>query len=349
MSNRVFTDHTEYVGVDTMLIRMPLDENCNDGSSPILKKKGIMRTAVGYPLEWAKGSFSPDDKQTIHFTISNGGRLLEITLHPSKIMDNQNSTLCNGDLVHGTVAWTIKQLFSLCRPPWTINYSTGEELNEPRDWPSDWTDHVTISRLDLARDIYDDKYGFYPGMLQHVEKKNYPNDYLYRNSGKVNTLNYGSGARIRTNFYNKSAAPNHNIPDGWSRFEIQVRRPFLAEVGINTLSDISHAKVEAILWDRWEDGRLGTPISVESALSEFFENIASKESPSTAITMLGLATAMEHGLDVPLNARTISHYKKTARTYGFNLGQPISTMGTKLIAADFASGRVIEIDTSVAA
>ena len=349
MSHRVFTGHTEYVGVDTMVIRMPIDENCNDGASPILKKKGVRRTATGYPLDWATGSFSPDDKQTIHFTISNGGRLLEITLHPSKIMDNKNSTLCNGDLVHGAVAWTIKQLLSLCRPIWTINYNTGEELNDPRDWPSNWTDHVSISRLDLARDIYDDKYGFYPGMLQHVEKKNYPNDFLYRNSGKINTLNYGSSARIRTNFYNKSAAPNHDIPDGWNRFEIQARRPYLVNVGIDTLSDISQAKVETILWDRWEDGRLGTPISVESALAEFFKGVAENESPSIAITMLGIATALEHGLDVPMNARTISNYKKIARRYGFNLGQSISEMGTKLITADFATGKVIEVDTTIAA
>jgi hypothetical protein len=185
--------------------------------------------------------------------------------------------------------------------------------------------------------------------LIHVQKKNYPDDNLYRNNGKINTLNYGNSKRIRTNFYNKSDAPNHDVPEGWNRFEIQMGRQFLIENGVSTLSDITHEKVESLLWARWEDGRLGTPYSVESALAEFFNEVATQESGSTAITLLGLATALEHGLDVPMNARTITHYKKIGRKYGFNLGETIASMGTSLVAVDFASGRVIEVDSPNAA
>ena len=50
-----------------------------------------------------------------------------------------------------------------------------------------------------------------------------------------------------------------------------------------------------------------------------------------------------------MNARTIAHYKKIGRKYGFNLGETIASMGTSLVAVDFASGKVIEIDSSSAA
>jgi hypothetical protein len=344
-----FTALTEYVGVDTLIVHMLLDVDSNDGASPLLQKKGVRRTREDMPLEWARGHFEPDDKQTIHYELSNAGRDLRLTLHPSKIMDNKHSTLCHGDLVHGTVAWTIQQLYPLCRPIWTLNKETGELLDDPRSWPSTWTDQVDVSILHCARDIYDDKYGFSPGQLIHVQKKNYPDDNLYRNNGKINTLNYGNSKRIRTNFYNKSDAPNHDVPEGWNRFEIQMGRQFLIENGVSTLSDITHEKVESLLWARWEDGRLGTPYSVESALAEFFKEVATQESGSTAITLLGLATALEHGLDVPMNARTITHYKKIGRKYGFNLGETIASMGTSLVAVDFASGRVIEVDSPNAA
>lgn len=344
-----FTAHTEYVGVDTLVVTMPLDEDCNDGASPLLKKKGVRRTREGIPLEWAEGSFAPDDKQTIHYKITNSGRDLRLTIHPSKIMDNKHSTLCNGDLVHGTVAWTIKQLFPLCRPTWTLNKETGELFDDPLTWPLNWTDSVDVSNLHCARDIHDAKYGFNPTQLIHVQKKNYPDDYLYRNNGKINTLTYGNSKRVRTNFYNKSEAPNHEVPEGWNRFEIQMGRQFLVANGISTLSDISQAKVEELLWSRWEDGRLGTPIAVESALAEFFKKVSTEESGSNAITLLGLATALEHNLDLPMNPRTISQYKKMARKYGFNLGQSIDSMGTELIAVDFASGEVLPVGQTTAA
>lgn len=339
-----FTAHTEYVGVDTLVVHMLLDPDSNDGASPLLQKKGVRRTRQDMPLEWASGHFKPDDKQTIHYQISNSGRDLRLTLHPSKIMDNQHSTLCNGDLVHGTVAWTIQQLYPLCRPIWTLDKETGELLDDPRSWPLSWTDCVDVSVLHCARDIYDTKYGFYPGQLIHVQKKNYPDDALYRNNGKINTLNYGNSKRVRTNFYNKSDAPNHEVPEGWNRFEIQMGRQFLVENGISTLSHITQAKVEELLWGRWEDGRLGTPFAVESDLSDFFNRVATEESGSIAITLLGLATALEHNLKVPMNSRTISHYKKLSRKYGFNLGQSIESMGTELVAVDFASGQVIPVN-----
>jgi len=344
-----FTAHTEYVGVDTLIVHMLLDPDSNDGASPLLQKKGVRRTSSDMPLEWARGHFEPDSKQSIHYEIFNSGRDLRLTIHPSKIMDNKKSTLCNGDFVHATVAWTIQQLYPLCRPIWTINKETGELRDNPHSWPSFWTDLVDVSVLHCARDIYDDTYGFSPGQLIHVQKKNYPDDALYRNNGKINTLNYGNSKRIRTNFYNKSEAPNHDIPQGWNRFEIQMGRQFLVENGISTLSNINQAKIEELLWSRWEDGRLGTPFPVEAALSEFFNTVAAQESGSIAITLLGLATAFEHGLTVPMNARTISQYKKIGRKYGFNLGQAITSMGTNLIAVDFASGKVIPVDTSSAA
>ena len=126
-------------------------------------------------------------------------------------------------------------------------------------------------------------------------------------------------------------------------------RQFLLENGISTLSDITQTKVESLLWARWEDGRLGTPYSVESALADFFKEVATQESGSIAITLLGLATALEHGLDVPMHPRTVSQYKNIGRKYGFNLGESIASMGTTLVAVDFASGRVIEVDSTSAA
>ena len=34
-----FTAHTEYVGVDTLVVHMLLDPDSNDGASPLLQKK----------------------------------------------------------------------------------------------------------------------------------------------------------------------------------------------------------------------------------------------------------------------------------------------------------------------
>ena len=36
-----FTAHTEYVGVDTLVVHMLLDVDSNDGASPLLQKKGV--------------------------------------------------------------------------------------------------------------------------------------------------------------------------------------------------------------------------------------------------------------------------------------------------------------------
>ena len=84
-------------------------------------------------------------------------------------------------------------------------------------------------------------------------------------------------------------------------------------------------------------------------MADFFKEVATRESGSIAITLLGLATALEHGLDLPMHPRTVSQYKNIGRKYGFNLGESIASMGTTLVAVDFASGTVIKVDNKTAA
>jgi hypothetical protein len=50
-----------------------------------------------------------------------------------------------------------------------------------------------------------------------------------------------------------------------------------------------------------------------------------------------------------MHPRTVSLYKNIGRKFGFNLGDSIASMGTTLVAVDFAAGRVIEVDSPSAA
>ena len=336
--NQSFTDNLEYVGVDKLWITFPIDQDNSDETAAILTSKGFLTSSLGFPLRWAKGTVYVGNAP-IHVKVFNNGRSAQLRFNPSRLIDSVGKTLCKPEDCADTIFWLLRYLKYVCIPAWAVDTKTGQLFRKRSEWPKDWEKQITIQRVDIARDFKSNIDAFDVSCLVPIRKKNFPKDYIHRNSGTVETITWGSSTRARMIFYNKSKA--HDLEKGWFRFEVQARTNYLKEVGVENLQDITSTKLFKELEERWKQSCFDSVLSLGGGLHEFYAEMVDKFSPEAAINFLGIATAMEKGLDTKLHSRTISKYRKMGSALGFNLGADLGTLGLFKVRLDLSSGQIV--------
>jgi hypothetical protein len=338
MSTSQFTESLEYVGIDKLWVTFQINPDFSDETANLLTSMGFITSNRNYPLTWAKGTVHIGNSP-VHVKIFNSGHQVQLRFNPARLMDGQGKTLCNPKICPATLFWLIRELKFAFIPLWTFNTKTAEHFDDLKDWPDDWPSNVLVQRVDIARDFYSEEESFDIQNLLPIRKKNFTRDFVYRKSGKCQTITWGSSTRARMSFYNKSDA--HNLVNGWYRFEVQARTTYLRTIGIQTLADVSEESMYKELLYRWNQSCFDSVLSLGGGLEDFYKEMVEKFSPESAINFLGLATALERGIEPKVHPRTISKYQKMGNSLGFNLGADLSSLGTNKARLDIASGKLL--------
>jgi hypothetical protein len=341
-----FTGHTEYAGIDKLRITYPLDVELSDESSDLFTQHGVRKTlGKGGALMYAKGSIPGPNGDNIFIEIRNNASQAVIEFNPSRSRDPEGSTLCAPEHIEDLVVGVIKFLGEKSVVPlWVTNHKTGETvLDNPDAWPVHWRTLIKINRLDCARDIYSSFAGFGTASLLTVAKPHFTQDCLYRNKGKVETMTWGKRNNVRHSFYNKSLIHDKDAEGGWFRFEIQMTTHYLKKNGIASLADVTNINIYRLLWERWNVGKLDSPLSIGEGRANLVKQLRVHLSGIQVQTFLGLAVSYSCGYPVDMHAKTLKFYRDTAKKVGFNLGQPLDNYGDTKIKIDFANGLLVEV------
>jgi hypothetical protein len=344
----MFSANTEYVGIDTLIFEYEIASPGISTDSPLFEWNQMKVFRDSFGRYWTKGDIYFPNGAFAYIHVTGGGRTMRLTIHPSKLLhEHSDSKLCDPDLVSASVYWTIRALYSICHPSWAINPTTGEYMDDWKDWPHDWTSLVKLCRIDFARDIYCGGLDIGIETFENIEKKYGRSDSIYRNKMKKNTLSWGDSSRLRTSLYSKSDSPNHEVEPGWLRFECQAKSSYLREIGISSLADVNSVLIHSLLWERWKLSRLDTPFSMESERAALLDNMIRQESASTTVSFFGVACLASWGLPVPIAKRTLGAYRKLGRKYGFNIGDPLENMGSELYFINFGMGSVQKMEVQM--
>jgi len=334
----MFTDNTDYIGIDKILISIPLLSTYSDGSAEILTNHGVKTYSNGTLENYAKGSIKLDKRTNIYIKMERGGDLVSLDFNPSRILDymkgQATSTLCPVESLPGVVMWVIEYLRDVFRPIWLLDSTTGELMDA---YPEGWEKAVSVRKLALTRDFFVSLPAFRLEALEAITKPHYPSDKVYRNKKGHNTLEWGKRPQV-IKIYNKHKAPKHNVPKGWWRFEIELRTAALRKNGLSSLDRVQADLVHRFLKKRWHDFHLDSSFALESDLVSFVEKLRLKHSPSKTVTAIGLAFLASRGIESGLNPPLVAKYSRDFAEVGFNLGDAIEAMAGEEYFLDIRSG-----------
>jgi hypothetical protein len=339
-----FTANLEYVGIDRIRFMYDTMQEYSDGYHALFTQHFTFRTAKKGVMLTSKGSFGKEQGCEIYVELRNNGNQVLVDFNPSRLFDPDGDTLCPVDKLEAAVLWVVRELSYAVVPNFGYDAKSGEIFAlEEQKWPKDWKRHITLTRLDVARDIYSPFRSFGVKDMASISKKRYKNDVLYRNSGQIQTLSWGSSSSVRYNFYNKSKQ-HHNDPEGgWFRLEAQIHTQYLKTLGFRTLDGVVKDRVEAYLWDRFYACNLNSVLTLAEGSFELAARLHNICSEVKCQTFIGLAYSMEYNLPISMNERTVDDYRKIGVQVGFHLGQSVTNFGSKRVGINFADGVVEEI------
>lgn len=334
----MFTDNTEFIGIDKILISIPLLSTYSDGSAEILTSHGVKTYSNGTNENYAKGNINLDKRTNIYIKMERGGDLVSLDFNPSRILDvikgQPTSTLCPVELLPGVIHWVIEYLRDVFRPIWLLDSSTGELMDA---YPEGWEKAVSVRKLALTRDFFVSHPAFRLEALEGIVKPHYPSDKVYRNKKGHNTLEWGKRPQV-IKIYNKHKAPKHNVAKGWWRFEIELRTAALRKNGLSSLDRVQADTAHRFLKKRWHDCHLDSSFNLESDLVSFVEKLRLKHSPRKIVTAIGLAFLASRGIESGLHPRLVAEYSRDFAEVGFNLGDGIEAMAGEEFFLDIRSG-----------
>ena len=349
----LITDNKEYIGIDMVRIRFPIQVESGAHSSDFLNQKGVRKTLKnGIELSYAKGELLKETRACIKVEVINNGFTAILEFNPSRVMDLIGSTLCHPNDLTLTIIWAIRECNQIFLPLWAIdtegqletNPNYGSFILNPSEWPKGWEKHVQLLRLDLARDFYVDIPGFDMNVVAQIKKNYARHDYLYRKDLNVQTISWGKSSNVRHSFYNKSDCPTHKVPKGWYRYEIQFRTKKLKDLRLDTLDKFQTDTCFNFLLEKWEQSNLGNDIAIGYEYRTLLDAMKSQMSATKFTTLLGLHTALEMGIELGMHKRLINEYRKLGSSFGFVLGTPLEKLGTDIYHLDFYTGSLIKSD-----
>jgi hypothetical protein len=343
----MFTGNLEYVGIDKIRLIYPVHQEYSDGSYDLFTKHKVKKTRGSGVLLDFIGTAAADPKAPIYVELRNHGTEALVEFNPSRQMDLEGNTLCHPDAVAATAIWVMQELAYVVMPRFAVEPQTQEILiDDYKTWLPGWMSECRLTRLDMARDFYSPLDSFNVSALLNVKKSRYRDDIVYRNDMKVNTITWGSKNTTRCSIYNKSLKHKTTTPDGWYRFEAQAHTPDLKKFGLRTLDGICEARVNKLLWYRWNQSNMGLPISIKGGSSDIHAQLSKVLAPREIQMFLGVAYSLAHNLPVGISDKCVGKYRAAGRRVGFNLGDDMANMGQMNVYIDFADGLVKEVQDS---
>lgn len=208
----------------------------------------------------------------------------------------------------------------------------------------DWAQQVTVTRLDVARNfLIDDVYALKSALVQ--AKPNYgKTSHLYWDSKGGWTLSNDTGRSGKDRIYDKSAELAGYKADetfsengNWFRFEAQLQKKRLINLGLKTLATIDDESVWFAIQYRWKACNWGVSLPEPGTLGELLATIPTQAIKSGVLLVLAASSL---GLTHLFTQSKMKTYSAVARKLGLNIGQPLSEVGVPSRQLDLEEGAI---------
>jgi len=211
-----------------------------------------------------------------------------------------------------------------------------------------WERSVSLTRLDIARNLYIDDKVQAKQALSLQTPKNMKTKMQYQNGKRGWGLANTTKAEGQDKIYDKeeqlrSIGGEYVSTDNRGtlfRFEIELKRSRLKKYGIRTLADISENNAWEALQDRWEACRWAVQLTEPGTLAKAISGLTFTQQCGVVEYLAMHSIGLENGY----TASRHRHMGALVRQLGFKLGGPLETQGLAFRKLNLYSGRFEEVE-----
>jgi hypothetical protein len=326
-------------GVDTVTLYFPFDENLLDLTSPIWRRSssGIYLDSgkefahhVGY-LETEHGS--------VRISLNLVKQICSLHFNAARIVQGKSRQLLKPNALEPLVEDLLELIADAVGGTFEVDAKTGELVRS-----ATWARQVSISRLDLARNLKVSQLPRLKEALRLAIPKNGKTQHVYDSyKGSGWTLVNGTISAGKDRIYDKDAElqgleVEETLSDeqSWFRFETQLENNRLSKFGLTTLDRVGDIRCWEALQERWTACNWAVTVSEPGTLAKALSHLSAKEVQNLA----GFLWQCENGLDDSHTKARQSEYRKKALALGLNPGMPISEQGVGKLHLDLFSGEL---------
>jgi len=265
-------------------------------------------------------------------------------LNAARCFSSDKEYLASPEQVQDVIAAVISGLSHAVTPAFSHVTSDGEIV-----WDDDWMDQVRFRRIDLARNFQVDQPEVLIDTLPAVRGRYQRRSVVHSSQGGGWMIESPTSSSGRDKLYNKSAEMAQRPEDvervramekTLVRFETQLMRARLKDMGITTLAALTAFNAWKALLKRWDASGWGGPLPEVGSVMEAIAHLT----PKQQMHLLGYLTSRSMGATIPLSPAQIRLQERRAKDCGLTPGLPVDDLGTPTTYLDIEGGRVAPLD-----
>lgn len=215
------------------------------------------------------------------FWPDTGNQLMTLEFNPSNFSRRDGFEICPPVLLPYYTQRVIMQVLALGDPQARPSFMAAYPYAQIGPWPSDWTSHIKVSSIHLARDFLIKDPRFSLEQLKTFKPARMAAVCLYLNSkGEIETVTHpASRGTARHQIYDKHSerkkllaskkkekAADKPVPEGTYRYEIQIPRLALRKIHLDTLDWFTPERILKMGRAYWDASRYHTDLVWEGQI-----------------------------------------------------------------------------------
>lgn len=281
-----------------------------------------------------------------------GKQIMSITFNPSNFSRKDGWEICPPPMLAKYSEEVIRAVLALGDPQARPSFMAGEPWGVIGPWPKDWTTHVGISLLHLARDfrITDKRFdleqmkGFKPVRMGAVKL-------VLGADGKVETVTHTCGKdTARHQVYDKhrerkKALANKKqvkvatdaIPEGTFRYEVQIPRVALRKSHIDKLDVLIPDRINKIALSYWANSNYQSPLIWEGQIATEMGTVLSDTEIAESLQLIRNQAL---GVSMNYSPKDLRRIEKLIKKAGVSKKTRLTSQGMPYGYLDFATGGI---------
>lgn len=228
----------------------------------------------------------------------------------------------------------------------SVDPATGLFIRDPN-----WADHVGLTRLDIARNLFIDSPQDVRMTLEKLQPHKGKTMHKYWDAeggwtlwNKTKTTGsdrlYDKAAELAAHTKDDTLAAEN---DGWYRFETQLEKDRIKRFGFSKLSGITRERVWQALETRWDKCGWGVMLPEQGQLKEMLENVPIKE----RMAFLGFLEAASRHQTALMHPPQVTKMQKLAKKLGVTPGVSLDEQGLLTRQLSLYEGKIIDVKGGV--
>jgi len=284
----------------------------------------------------------------------NGDQFMTLDFNPSNFSRADQYEICPPGLLLHYVEMVIREVLLLGELGSRPIFMAHQPYDVLGPWPSNWTSHIKVHGLHLARDlrVSDSRFSLEQMRLMKPQRMSCVTLHVNPKDGEVETVTHpASKTTARHLIYNKSkerkkalASTRRNkavfspVADGTFRYEVQMPARALKDKHIFALDTLTPERLEMMALNFWAASNYSSPLVWEGQLSS---DLSAKLSDLESAQVIQYLNNIRLGLDMNYSKSEIAKIELVLGKYGLSTKKSMSKMGNSYGNLDFTAGGLV--------